>query len=50
MAKEGIISWEKFDSVFFDYLDFGIPCDEKKIWNSLKKPTFFERIKQFFKK
>ena len=50
MAKEGIISWEKFDSVFFDYLDFGIPCGEKKIWNSLKKPTFFERIKQFFKK
>ena len=49
MAKEGIISWEKFDSVFFDYLDFGIPCDEKRFGIALKNQLFLNALNSFSK-
>ncbi len=35
-AKDGIISWEKFDYAFHAYLNEGIPIDSEKIWERLK--------------
>ena len=50
LAKEGILSWEGFDSAFFAYLNDGISLDPVKIWGYNKKLTFFERIKHVFRK
>lgn len=33
LAKDGIISWERFDFAFFSYLDNGTPIDTNLIWN-----------------
>ena len=43
LAEEGIITWEKFDSVFFDYLDNGIPCDLRDVF--AKKAACGEKSK-----
>ena len=52
-----IILWPKkvsllgrsLTQIFFDYLDFGIHCNENRFEIALKY-YYFERIKQFFKK
>ena len=33
LAKDGILSWEQFDLVFFAYLDNGTPVDSRSLWN-----------------
>ena len=32
LAKDGIISWERFDLVFFDFLNNDTPVDPSRIW------------------
>lgn len=50
LAKDGILTWEGFDSAFFAYLNDGTPLDSATIWKDNKKPSFIERIKHIFKK
>ena len=50
LAKEGIISWNAFDSAFLSYLNDGVPLNSDSIWNNNKKNTLLERIKRLFKK
>jgi hypothetical protein len=52
LAKEGIISLESFDFVFFSYLDNGTPLDSNLIWskNIETKPSFLDKIKNIFKR
>ncbi|MBQ7485107.1 MAG: hypothetical protein IJT78_00595 [Oscillospiraceae bacterium] len=50
LSKEGILSWEGFDSAFFAYLNDGISLDPVKIWGYNKKLTIFERMKHVFGK
>lgn len=37
MAQDGIITWENYDTVFFDYLDNGKPVDSNIIWGKNSK-------------
>ena len=50
LAKDGIISWERFDFAFFSYLDNGTPVDSNLIWNrkATKKLSLLDRIKRIF--
>ena len=50
LAKDGIISWERFDFAFFSYLDNGTPVDSNLIWNrkTTKKLPLLDRIKGIF--
>ena len=52
LAKDGIISWERFDFAFFSYLDNGIPVDFDRIWNhnQKKKVSFVDKIKLILKR
>ena len=47
LAKSGIISWEQFDAVFFDFLNNGAPVDPNRIWDERKQRLrWFDRIKK----
>ncbi len=52
LAQGDVISWERFDFAFFEYLDNGTPVDAKLIWkkNEYKKPSLLEKIKNIFKR
>ena len=51
LAKDGVISWERFDSSFFSYLDNGIPVDSNRIWDHKpkEKVSFVDIIKRILK-
>ena len=47
LAKREIISWERFDSVFFDFLNNGTPVDSSRIWDEKKhRLRWYDRIKK----
>jgi hypothetical protein len=50
LAEDGSLSWEKYDSAFFEYLDHGSTIGFDKIWGSGKRTTFIDRIKAIFKR
>ena len=52
LAKEGILSWEKFDLAFFSYLDNGIHMNPDQIWSEYTeaRPSLWERIRTVFKR
>ena len=52
LAKDGVISWERFDVAFFSYLDNGIPIDPNRIWNHNQKKnvSFIDKIKRILKR
>lgn len=52
LAKDGIISWESFDTVFFAYLNDGTPLDSNLIWskNIETKPSLLDKVKSLFKR
>lgn len=35
LAEDGVISWEKFDSMFFAFLNEGIEVDRKHFWDNM---------------
>lgn len=53
LAKDGIISCERFDFAFHRYLDDGTHVDKELIWNETKQSStqsFFKRVLQKFRK
>ena len=52
LAKDGIISWKRFDFAFLSFLNNGTPVDSDQLWNrSARKPkSLFWRIAKLFKK
>ena len=37
LAKDGLISWDRFDSAFLSYLNDGSPLDIEKLWDRQQK-------------
>lgn len=35
LAEDGVISWKKFDSMFFAFLNEGIEMDRKNFWDNM---------------
>lgn len=50
LSKDGILTWESFDSAFFSYLNDGTPINPETIWKYHKKPSFIDRVKHIFKR
>lgn len=52
LAKEGIISGERFDSAFLSFLNNNTQLDSNTIFKNTceSKPSLFERIKKLFKR
>ena len=52
LADKGVISWRKFDTAFFSYLDEGIPINDDLIWEGerIRRPSLLERLKRLFSK
>ena len=47
LVKDGVLALEKVDSAFFAYLDAGITLDPEKLWDTGKRLTFLERLKNW---
>ena len=52
LAKEGIISWESYDSMFFSLLNNSTPTDSDNVANKGRRstPSIFKKIKKLFSK
>ena len=52
LAKQGIISWERFDFAFFSYLNNGTPVDSDLIWKreDKNKRSLLDRMKELFRR
>ncbi len=52
LAKEGIISWESYDSMFFSLLNNSTPTDSDNVANKGRRstPSIFKKIKKLFRK
>ena len=49
LANDGVISQEKFEKAFLLYLNEGISVDYENLFDYVKKPSLFEKIKNWFR-